>query len=75
MRSYYCHLGAGIGRAEALRKAQREFLSDPNTRHPYFWAAFVALGDWRPMKLSVDEGACQRSKLGTTLGPLPTVTQ
>ncbi|MGB3201923.1 MAG: CHAT domain-containing protein [Nodosilinea sp.] len=33
-------------RAEALRQAQLEFLNNPATRHPLYWAPFVMLGSW-----------------------------
>jgi UMF1 family MFS transporter len=34
-------------RAEALRQAQLALLADPDTAHPYYWAPFVLIGDWR----------------------------
>jgi CHAT domain-containing protein len=34
-------------RAEALRQAQLALLSDPDTAHPYYWAPFILIGDWR----------------------------
>jgi len=33
-------------RAEALRRAQIEVLSRPNTAHPGYWAAFLLIGNW-----------------------------
>ncbi|MCP5426213.1 MAG: CHAT domain-containing protein [Gammaproteobacteria bacterium] len=33
------------GRAQALRAAQLKLLSDPNTAHPLFWAAFTLIGE------------------------------
>ena len=38
--------GANPNKAIALQEAQREVLSDPNSRHPRFWAPFVLLGNW-----------------------------
>lgn len=32
---------------DALRAAQLELAKDPNTVHPYFWAPFALIGDWR----------------------------
>lgn len=32
-------------KARALREAQLRALRDPHTRHPFYWAAFVLLGD------------------------------
>ena len=34
--------------ADALRQAQRKMLENPRWRAPYYWAAFVLQGDWRP---------------------------
>lgn len=33
-------------KAEALRQAQLALLNDPDYRAPYFWAAFVLVGNW-----------------------------
>ena len=35
-----------ISKAAALRQAQTQFLGDPQFQHPYFWAAFVLVGNW-----------------------------
>ena len=34
--------------AAALRAAQMSILSEPSRKSPYYWAAFVLNGDWRP---------------------------
>jgi CHAT domain-containing protein len=47
MRLFYRELSAGAPKAEALRRAQLSVLRDPRRRHPFFWAPFVILGDWR----------------------------
>lgn len=48
MGYFYQNLTAGLSRAEALRQAQLEFLSE---RHgydaPIHWAPYVLVGDWR----------------------------
>lgn len=49
MVGFYRELLLGTGRAAALRKEQRKMQADPTTAHPYFWAAFIPAGDWRPM--------------------------
>jgi CHAT domain-containing protein len=36
---------SGIGKAEALRRAQNALRSRPQTAHPFFWAPFVVVGD------------------------------
>jgi CHAT domain-containing protein len=37
----------GIARSEALRQAQLSLLRSPNYQHPYYWAPFVLVGNWR----------------------------
>ncbi|WP_232435741.1 CHAT domain-containing protein [Rivularia sp. PCC 7116] len=36
----------GVTKAEALRKAQIKTLQQSKFRHPYYWAAFVLVGNW-----------------------------
>ncbi|NEO91644.1 MAG: CHAT domain-containing protein [Moorea sp. SIO3G5] len=36
-----------VTKAEALRRAQLSILKDPNYEHPFYWAPFVIIGDWR----------------------------
>ncbi|MCB9761055.1 MAG: CHAT domain-containing protein [Alphaproteobacteria bacterium] len=48
MTAFYTNLrDAELGRAEALRRAQLGLLADPATAHPYYWAPFILIGDWR----------------------------
>jgi CHAT domain-containing protein len=49
MRDYYAALQQGTGRAEALRRAKRHLLQQPGYAHPFYWAAFIPAGDWRPL--------------------------
>ena len=53
MRTFYRELVQGTGRAEALRRAKHRLLRDPQFTHPYYWAAFIPAGDWRPLAASV----------------------
>jgi CHAT domain-containing protein len=47
MERFYSGLANGLGRARALRCAQLEVLADDSGRsHPFFWAAWVLVGDW-----------------------------
>jgi len=50
MARYYDKLMAGMGRSEALRAVQLEMIEagDQYSR-PYYWAAFILAGDWRPL--------------------------
>lgn len=36
----------GISRAQALRQAQLELLRESEYDHPFFWSAFVLVGNW-----------------------------
>jgi CHAT domain-containing protein len=47
MRAFYKHLQQGMGKAEALRAAQRE--TRATYPHPYYWAAFVLTGNPGPL--------------------------
>jgi CHAT domain-containing protein len=53
MRDFYSELAAGTGRAEALRRAKLHLLRQPRYAHPYYWAAFIPAGDWRPLDHSI----------------------
>jgi CHAT domain-containing protein/tetratricopeptide (TPR) repeat protein len=45
MRRFYGHIGRGVSKAEALRRAQVELLRERATSAPYFWAAFQLMGE------------------------------
>lgn len=49
MVDYYKRLLNGEGRSEALRNAQLTMMKSKDRSHPYYWAAFVPIGDWRPL--------------------------
>ena len=46
MVAYYKRLMAGEGRGEALRQVQLEMVKSEKYRHPYYWAGFIASGEW-----------------------------
>jgi len=55
MKRFYANLKRGMGKGAALREAQRSFIranrqssiANPQWNHPYYWAPFVLMGDWR----------------------------
>jgi CHAT domain-containing protein len=47
MARFYGHLKAGKGKGAALRAAARELKGDGEHGHPYYWAPFILVGDWR----------------------------
>jgi CHAT domain-containing protein len=49
MTAFYRHLKTGDSVDEALRNAKLEYISksEPEARHPYFWAGFVVFGELR----------------------------
>ena len=48
MRRFYDHmLRDGLLPADALRRAQSSIAAEPRWSHPYYWSAFVLIGDWQ----------------------------
>ena len=47
MKTFYAGMKAGLGGAEALRRAKVSLATGANRawRHPYFWAPFVFVGE------------------------------
>ena len=45
MRAFHGHLREGLAKDEALRRAMARVRQNPETAHPYFWAAFFLTGD------------------------------
>jgi len=52
MVRYYKRLKAGEARSDALAAVQKEFRNGaiPEWKHPYYWAAWQLVGDWRPIQ-------------------------
>jgi len=46
MVNYYRRLLQGEGRSAALRSVQRQMMNDAALSHPYYWASFLAIGNW-----------------------------
>jgi len=54
MVSFYKYLKAEQTKDAALRQAKLDYLEntlEPDERHPYYWAGFVAAGDMRPITM------------------------
>jgi hypothetical protein len=34
-------------KSDALRQAKLTLLSNPGTSHPYYWAPFILMGNWK----------------------------
>ena len=47
MVEFYRQRRAGKSKDEALRQAQLTLLRSKTTAHPFYWAPFVLVGDWR----------------------------
>jgi CHAT domain-containing protein/Tfp pilus assembly protein PilF len=45
MASFYRYLGRGESKTESLRLARQELSSNPKYRHPYYWAAYILIGE------------------------------
>ena len=50
MIKYYRRLMQNQGRFEAWRQTQLEMLNSQQYQHPYYWAAFIPVGDWTAME-------------------------
>lgn len=46
MKDFYENLKT-MNKADALKNAQLALLKDPQTVHPFYWAPFNIIGDWR----------------------------
>lgn len=52
VENFYGYLRDGMSKDEALRQAKLDLINqgDPLRSHPYYWAAYVTIGDYSPMK-------------------------
>ncbi|HRI69993.1 MAG TPA: CHAT domain-containing protein [Polyangium sp.] len=53
MIAYYQRMAAGEGRVSALRTAQLSLLHQEGRAHPFYWGAFLASGDPRPVEFAL----------------------
>ncbi|MCW3099961.1 MAG: Regulatory protein AfsR [Chthonomonadaceae bacterium] len=47
MSAFYTHLKAGEGKSQSLREAALRLQKEKGHAHPYYWAPFLLMGDWR----------------------------
>jgi len=47
MTTLYDDLAKGEQVQDAMRDAQRAVMANPETAHPFFWAPFNLIGNWR----------------------------
>jgi CHAT domain-containing protein/tetratricopeptide (TPR) repeat protein len=47
MAEFYRNLSGGMDKPESLRRAVLWLRSQPQYEHPFYWAPFVMIGDWR----------------------------
>lgn len=47
MTTLYADLAKGVVVQDAMRDAQRAVMADPQTAHPFYWAPFNLIGNWR----------------------------
>lgn len=52
MANFYKSIEKGVPKDEALRSAKLEYLANSANVFPYYWSAFVLLGDDQPIDLS-----------------------
>jgi CHAT domain-containing protein len=54
VKKFYRYLDNGEPKDEALRKAKLDLLDEGDMlhAHPYYWAAYVSIGDYSPMPSS-----------------------
>jgi CHAT domain-containing protein len=47
MTTLYADLAKGEEVQDAMRDAQRTVMANPETSHPFYWAPFNLIGNWR----------------------------
>lgn len=50
MQGFYQYLKEGKGKDASIRQAKLDYLNAANRNHPFFWGAFVLVGDDRPIE-------------------------
>ena len=50
LAKFYKHLKTGKTKSAAIRQARIEFIKEEPDFHPYFWAAFIPIGNMTPIQ-------------------------
>ena len=50
MQLFYKNLKQGMGKATAIRQAKLDYMASVPRNHPFFWGAFVLIGDDLPLQ-------------------------
>jgi CHAT domain-containing protein/tetratricopeptide (TPR) repeat protein len=50
MQKFYGYLNKGYGKAAAVRQAKLDYLAEASRNHPFYWGAFVLIGDDLPLQ-------------------------
>ncbi|MCK9617332.1 MAG: tetratricopeptide repeat protein [Lentimicrobiaceae bacterium] len=56
VKSFYQYLSKGLNKDQALQLAKKDYLlhTDPLKSHPFFWAAYVEIGDTNPINKGIN---------------------
>ena len=44
---YHAKIVDGLSKSDAIRKAQKIMLSEPRFSHPFYWAPYTLMGNWK----------------------------
>jgi CHAT domain-containing protein/ketosteroid isomerase-like protein len=47
MLAFHHNLKLGLNKSEAMRQAAIKLMADKRYSHPFYWAGFIVVGDWR----------------------------
>ena len=68
MERFYLHLKSGATKDAALHQSKRDYLNNYGNRaDPYYWAAFVPVGDMDPISFSMKISSLQAILVGIIL--------
>ena len=70
IKDFYNYLAQGKDKIEALRMAKLNYLktADPLRSHPYFWAAYVNIGNVSPITTNDGHSSNYLGIIGSILG-------